>query len=209
VVVYRHDAPSSVPTATPLIATLTAIGQAAGLAAATGLRPFLPPLVAGVFARAGVGLDFSGTELAFLESTWFLALMLGLTVAWYAAERARPAGPHARALPVLAAILGGLLGGGSFAAAGYPVWIVAIIGVVCSVVGSAAASGLVARAARRLEGAAATMLGVWVDLAAVALAALAIVAWPVGIAALLPLAWLALRGRQAAQRKHEGLRTLR
>ena len=49
-----------------------AISQGTGLALATGVRPFLPPLLAGALARADVGIDFSGTDFSFLESTPFL-----------------------------------------------------------------------------------------------------------------------------------------
>ena len=42
--------------------------QGLGLASATGLRPFLPALLAGALASGDVGLDFDGTAFAFLES---------------------------------------------------------------------------------------------------------------------------------------------
>ena len=44
--------------------------QGAGIAAAVGIRPFLPVLLAGALAAADLGLDFGGTDLAFLEATW-------------------------------------------------------------------------------------------------------------------------------------------
>src|SRR5690349_24479382 len=44
------------------------IGQGTGLAGSSGVRPFLPPLLAGALARGDVGLDFSGTDYRFLES---------------------------------------------------------------------------------------------------------------------------------------------
>ena len=42
--------------------------QGAGLAAAIGIRPFLPVLLAGALAPADLGIDFEGTEFAFLGS---------------------------------------------------------------------------------------------------------------------------------------------
>src|SRR3982750_2962300 len=65
------------------------IGQGAGTA---GVRPFLPALLAGALARGDSGIDFSGTDYSFLESQWFLLVVLLLAVAVYALNRRpRPA----------------------------------------------------------------------------------------------------------------------
>ncbi len=62
--------------------TLLDILTGMGLAAAAGIRPFLPGLVAGAFAAANLTIDFDGTDLAFLEAPgWLLALVLALIVA--------------------------------------------------------------------------------------------------------------------------------
>src|SRR6185312_10497781 len=63
------------------------IGQGAGLAGSSGVRPYLPPLLAGALARGNIGLDFSGTSYSFLESSWWLVLMFALAVLSYLAER--------------------------------------------------------------------------------------------------------------------------
>jgi hypothetical protein len=42
--------------------------QGVGIAAAIGVRPFLPVLLTAALARANLGLDFEGTDFAFLES---------------------------------------------------------------------------------------------------------------------------------------------
>ena len=70
------------------------IGTGAGLAGATGVRPFLPPLLAGALARGDVGIDFDGTDWSFLESPAFLAAVLVLGLVAYGLDRAagRPAG---------------------------------------------------------------------------------------------------------------------
>ncbi|HEV2074844.1 MAG TPA: hypothetical protein VGR10_01235, partial [Thermoleophilaceae bacterium] len=65
------------------------IAQGAGLASATGVRPFLPPILAGALAGADAGIDFDGTGYAFLESTAFLVAVLALAVAAYAVDRVR------------------------------------------------------------------------------------------------------------------------
>ena len=72
--------------------------QGVGIAAAVGIRPFLPVLLAGALASGDLGLDFDGTDFAFLESWPFLlAAVLGVgRRSVYA--RARPGGraPAAR-----------------------------------------------------------------------------------------------------------------
>ena len=57
--------------------------QAAGLGAACGISPFLPVLVAGGLARAKLGIDFAGTDYAFLQSQWFLLGSSDFTVPKY------------------------------------------------------------------------------------------------------------------------------
>ena len=54
--------------------------QGAGLAAAIGIRPFLPVLLAGALAAGDVGLDFDGTDFCFLEQWPFLLGVLVLLV---------------------------------------------------------------------------------------------------------------------------------
>ena len=63
------------------------IGQGAGLAGATGVRPFLPPCSRGRW-RAGTSASTSTTRgWQFLESPAFLLAVLALAVAAYLAER--------------------------------------------------------------------------------------------------------------------------
>src|SRR3954447_20296258 len=72
------------------IALFMDIGQGAGTAGASGGRPFLPALLAGALARGDDGIDFSGTDYSFLESEWFLLVVLLLAVAVYALGRRQP-----------------------------------------------------------------------------------------------------------------------
>src|SRR5688500_19660605 len=62
-----------------------------GLAGATGVRPYLPPLLAGGLARGDIGIDFDGTDLRFLESTGFLAAVVAVGVVAFFVERVPPA----------------------------------------------------------------------------------------------------------------------
>ena len=64
--------------------------QAAGIGSATGIRPFLPALAAGLLARADVGVDFEGTAFAFLESPIFLAALIVAMAVSIALARYRP-----------------------------------------------------------------------------------------------------------------------
>src|SRR5881296_3479883 len=69
------------------VSLFLAISQGTGLALATGVRPFLPPLVAGALARADAGIDFTGSDYSFLESIPFLAAMVAIALGATAAQR--------------------------------------------------------------------------------------------------------------------------
>src|SRR4051795_7616674 len=98
------------------------IGQGAGLSGASGVRPFLPPLLAGTLARGDTGLDFDGTDFSFLESTWFLLVVLALAVVAYALGRRGQTDLLDRALLGFGIVLGALLFAGSLADEGYTSW---------------------------------------------------------------------------------------
>ena len=71
--------------------------QGAGIAAAIGIRPFLPVLLVGALAAGDLGIDFDGTDFAFLEQAPALAIVLALlAIATYAVRRAGPAAHRAR-----------------------------------------------------------------------------------------------------------------
>lgn len=189
------------------------IGQGAGLAGATGVRPFLPPLLAGGLAVGDLGIDFDGTDYAFLESPWFFALLLALALASLALERRRGGQPERgrveTGLGVIALALGALLFAGALADGGYPGWPGLVAGAGCAGVGFAAGQGLFGAARRRLEAGPAMLLTLYADAVAVALAALAIFVPPASFLALAALAALLVRARRARGRKFEGLRILR
>ncbi|MET0762673.1 MAG: DUF4126 family protein [Thermoleophilaceae bacterium] len=192
------------------------IGTGAGLAGATGVRPYLPPLLAGALARGDVGIDFDGTDWSFLESPVFLAGVLALGVAAYMIERSG-AGPGAgdRRSPVelfagvVGVVLGALLFAGALADGGEESWLGLVLGPLCAALGWLAVGGLVERARRRLEGGAAALLTVYADAAALALAALAIFVPPVSFLALIGFVVLLLGGRRREGEKYAGLRILR
>src|SRR3954451_23433897 len=125
------------------------IGQGAGLSGASGVRPFLPALLAGALAREDTGLDFDGTDFSFLEQPWFLLVVLALAVAAYLAQRRGLS--LDRVLLALGAVLGALLFAGSLADEGYASWPGIIGGVACAALGWLAIAALFSRARRRVS----------------------------------------------------------
>jgi hypothetical protein len=191
------------------------IGTGAGLAGASGVRPFLPPLLAGALARGDVGIDFDGTDWSFLESPAFLGAVLALGLVAYGVERARAAGAEAERSPLdlallaLAAILGALLFAGALADGGHGVGVGLVAGPLCAVLGGLAVGGLAQRARRRLDPAAAGLLTVYADTAALVLAAAAVFVPPLSFLALIGFVVLLLGSRRREGEKYAGLRVLR
>jgi hypothetical protein len=185
--------------------------QGAGLAAATGVRPFLPPLLLGALARANLGVELGGPVGSLLERPGFMLGVLALAVASYAAER-RP-GISERvtgaAQLVVACGLGALVFAASLEQAGGPGWPGFLGGPACALIGAYARASLFSRVRRRLDDRATSLLPVWADLAALALAGIAIFAPALAFVTLALLVLVVLGTRRAATAKHEGLRILR
>jgi hypothetical protein len=180
-----------------------------GLAGATGVRPYLPPLLAGGLARSDVGIDFDGTDWRFLESSGFLLAVLAVGVVAYLVERSG-AGRAVEILSgVVGVVLGALLFAGALADGGSDAWPGLVAGPVCAALGWRAVGGVVERARRRLEGGAAALLTAYVDGAALLLAAIAVFLPPVSILAIAAFVALLLRGRRREGEKYAGLRILR
>ena len=186
------------------------IGQGAGLSGATGVRPFLPPLLAGGMARGDVLVDFDGSGWQFLESPWFLLGVFALALLWFGAERSGANLVLAeRAGLVLGIVLGALLFAGSLASGDNAAWPGLVGGAACAVLGREALGGLFERAATRLGEGDAGLLALYAEGAALLLAAVAIVAPPVSFLALAGFLLLLMKGGRAEDRKYAGLRVLR
>src|SRR3954462_3106360 len=188
--------------------------QAAGIAAAIGVRPLMPTLLAGGLASADVGLDFDGTDYAFLEEPWFLAVVTVVVLAlWVATRRARPEvlerGWAAYATAAIAGPLALLLGAGSMADGGYPAWVGMVVGLACVSLGLAASLSLFARVRRRLDPEAASYLPLYGEGAALVACGVAILFPPLSLPVLAVLVWLPLNGRRREGEKYAGLRILR
>jgi hypothetical protein len=180
-----------------------------GLAGATGVRPYLPPLLAGALARADLGIDFDGTDWRFLESTGFLLAVVAVGVIAYLLERSE----HGRVIEIFSGVagivLGALLFAGALADGGSESWPGLVAGPICALLGWKAVGGLVERARARLEGGAAALLTAYADGAALLLAALAIFLPPVSILAVAAFIFLLVSGRRREGEKYAGLRILR
>jgi hypothetical protein len=188
--------------------------QGAGLAAAVGIRPFLPVLLAGALASGDVGLDFSGTDFSFLEEWPFLLgvllLVVGIDLAGRRAGRDavdRP--PLLYLLGVLALVLGALLAAGSVADHYSEWWAGAVVGVACAALGFQAARSLFGRVRRRLDDQAANALPVYAEGAALLAAGLSILFPPLAILIIGALIWLLAGGKRRSDEKYAGLRILR
>jgi hypothetical protein len=183
--------------------------QGMGLSAAAGLRPFLPTLVAGAFAKANIGVDYEGTAFSFLESPiWLLAIAIAMVATFVVrGQLDRPAGNAA--LQGIAIGLGAIL----FAATlddRYAIWWPGLIGgMLIAALAGAAVRDLFTRVRGRLDAEAAAALPIYGEGVAVALAALAILIPPVSIIAIGFLIWLLVGGRRREGEKYAGLRILR
>ena len=189
-----------------------AISQGTGTSLATGVRTFLAPLLVGAFARLNLGVDFEGTEYEFLESIFWLALMLALIVgAWWLDRSDIPVPLAARAVAAIG--IGAVLFAGCLAERDYASEPGLAAGAACALVGLAAATVFLGGAAQRLaargESEAGTTLELLADGATLVLAALALLVEPVSWLALAFCAWVLLVRRRRAGEKYEGLRILR
>jgi hypothetical protein len=188
---------------------LVDILQGIGLAAAAGVRPFLPALVAGGLANADIGVDYEGTEFAFLESPIFLlAVAIAMVVTFLLRGRLdTPAGQAA--LSGIGIGLGALL----FAATlddRHAVWWPGLIaGVACAALAGAAVRNLFLRTRARLDTEAAQALPIYAEGLAMVIAALSILLAPLSLLALAFFVWLLAGGRRREGEKYAGLRILK
>jgi len=188
--------------------------QGAGIAAAVGIRPFLPVLLVGALAAADAGLDFEGTGFAFLESWPFLLGAVALValvdlVARRRGPEAAERGPLFAALLAVALALGALEAAGSLADRDHPILPGIAVGLACAALGFFAVRSLFARTRRRLDRDAARALPLYAEAAGVVAAGLSVLFPPLAVLVLAGLAWLGLGSRRRATEKYAGLRILR
>ncbi len=187
--------------------------QGAGIAAAIGIRPFLPVLLAGALATADLGLDFDGTEFSFLEAAGFLlAIVVLVAVVDVAMRRAGPTATETRpwlyGLLAVAVVLGALEAAGSVADRSDPWPLGAAVGAACAALGFFAVRPVIARVRRRL-GSEAGLLPFYAEAVALAAAGLSILFPPLALVVVVGLAWLLAGSRRREGEKYAGLRILR
>lgn len=188
------------------------ICQGIGVAAAVGVRPFLPALVTGALAAGNIEIHFNHTDYSFLQSAPFLLAMavcvaIGLALATRLGAANRT--PVETVIGVVSLALGALFFAGSLARGHYAAWPGLIGGVVCAAVGIAASLPLLRRVRARLDAEAAGALPLLAEGAAAFAAGLSVIAPPVGLVVLVLLIWFIVAGRRRGEQKYAGLRILR
>jgi hypothetical protein len=190
------------------------IFQGIGIAAAVGIRPFLPALAVGALAAGDVQIDFAHSHFSFLESPAFLLVMVAGSILLSMLERRMSEaqlerGPIGLALAAAAVVIGALLFAGALAQGHYAWWPGIVGGVICAGVGILATRPLLARVRSRLDREAIGALPVFTEGVALAGAALSVLVPPFGIVLLAFLLWLLFAGRRRGEQKYAGLRILR
>lgn len=200
------------------------IGLGLGLAAACGLRPFLPLLLAGALATSNaLGVSFNPGSFSFLQADWWLLavaialalayalqMLLGLAPTLDSSDRSARPDPLAASLAGLGVGAGALLFAGTLAAHGDVAWPGIVGGVLAAALAQRASGPIVVRARTRLpDRAAREALTLYLDSAALLLAAVVALLHPLGYVAIVLLAWFVWRLRARADRKYAGLRILR
>ncbi|MDP9293153.1 MAG: hypothetical protein M3O90_01805 [Actinomycetota bacterium] len=188
--------------------------QGAGIAAAIGIRPFLPVLLVGALAAGNLGLDFGGTDFAFLEQAPLLAIVLVLlALATYAVRRAGPevteTGVYGLSLAVLAIGVGALEAAGSLADRDHPIVPGVLAGAAAAALGYVASRSLLQRTRRRLDAEAAAALPLYVEGLAMVAAGVSILFPPLALIVIGALVALLAGSRRRAGEKYAGLRILR
>jgi hypothetical protein len=188
------------------------IFQAVGIAAAVGIRPFLPALAVGGLAAAHAQINFAHTDYDFLQSAPFLIGMavggvIGLAIEWRRGPSER--GPDAAVFAVGALAVGALFFAGSLCRGHAVIWPGFPAGIACALVGFAAGQPLIARVRARLDEATAKALPFYAEVIALLAAVLSVLLPPVGVVVLALLLWLLIAGRGRGERKYAGLRILR
>jgi hypothetical protein len=181
--------------------------QGLGIAAAIGVRPFLPVLLVGALAAADLGVDFDGTDFSFLEAWPFL---LGILVALAVFELVTRRGASlVWALLAVALALGALEAAGSLADRDHPVVIGVVGGLLAAALGFYAARALLARVRRRLDAGAQSTLPIFAEGAAALAAGASVLFPPLAVVVIAALAWLLAGSRRREGEKYAGLRILR
>jgi hypothetical protein len=200
------------------------IGLGAGLAAACGMRPFLPLLLAGALARSGaLSVTFAHHSFHFLQDSWWLLAVAAGLLASYTLQLLFEVAPvadrnavrsrataSASALAGLGYGSGALVFAGTLAAHGDAWWPGIVGGLALAWLADDVVGPIVWGARERLtDRPAREALTLYLDGAALAAAALVCALHPLGYVLVALCAWFWLRLRARAADKYAGLRILR
>jgi hypothetical protein len=190
------------------------IFQGIGVAAAVGIRPFLPALAVGALGAADIQIDFSHSSYSFLQDAPFLLVMvIGVALLGVTERQVTREALSGRfvslALAAASVVIGALLFGGDLARDHHAVWPGLIGGAICAGIGVMATRPLLARVRTRLDAQTAGMLPLFSETGALLAAVLSVVLPPVGVIVLALLLWLLYAGRARGEQKYAGLRILR
>ncbi|HEY7620195.1 MAG TPA: DUF4126 family protein [Solirubrobacteraceae bacterium] len=183
--------------------------QGMGVSAATGVRPFLPTLLVGALAADDLGVNFDGTDFAFLEKPWWL-LVIAVALVISTLLRTRFENPTGEA--VLGGIglgLGALLFAGTLADHRSTWWPGIIGGLLCAFIAQQGTRSLLTRTRARLDAEAAGTLFLYAEGAALVIAGLSVLVPPVSILVIAFFLWLRFGGRRREGEKYAGLRILK
>jgi hypothetical protein len=187
--------------------------QGLGLASATGLRPFLPALLAGALASGDVGLDFDGTAFAFLESpVWLLVLAVALIATVFTRKLLESPRGEA-ALAGIGIGLGALLCAASIDDRHDTWWYGLLAGALVALLSSSVSRSLFARVRARFTSAgdaqAAAALPWYGEAAGLVIAGASVLFPPLALLAIGFFIALLVTGRRRTDQKYAGLRILR
>jgi hypothetical protein len=156
-----------------------------------------------------LGVDFDGTDFAFLESPWFLlAIVVALVVTTLLRSRFEtPAGEAA--LGGIGMGLGALLFAGTLDDRHATWWPGIIAGLACALIAQQGARSLLTRTRARLDAEAAGALFLYAEAVALLTAGLAVLIPPTSVLAIAFFIWLRLGGCRREGEKYAGLRILK
>jgi len=183
--------------------------QAAGVAVAIGIRPFLPALLLGVLAAANLGVDFDGTTFSFLESPMFIGAMVGAFIGSIAGRGELQAGRGAQAITAVGAVLAAVLFAGQLDDRFDTWWPGVPAGALLAVLATVAVSGMLGRVRARLDASTASTLPAYAEAIALGVAGLCVLAPPLGAVAVAGSVFLMRGGQRREGEKYAGLRILR
>jgi hypothetical protein len=193
---------------------LLALLQGLGIAAAIGIRPFLPTLLVGALAAGDLGIDFGGTDFVFLEQTAFLLVIVIAVAVFNIVDRRRGADTTGQSAAVMlllacALALGALMASGSIADVSSDWWPGVPVGVAAASLGFLSARSLFGRVSARLDADTAKALPLYAEGLALLGAGLSVLFPPLAILLVAALAWLLIGGRRREGEKYAGLRILK